>query len=210
MSLDEKYQLAVDSKDLKTAQEMVNAAAKEAGYTVGPVWHGTDREFDAFEPPSKIGYRHRDDDAVRENGEVYWFSGDKKAAMNYAKSEWSEGAKGKPRVICAFLKMEKPMREDYEGCPADELTNDVDTAKARGCDGLIALQVDDGGEHDHFAVFSANQIKLAAAVVRDDSGKLVPLSKRFLPTNDMRGDVEQPLPGRTQREAPKQAQLKLL
>lgn len=197
MSLDEEYLAAVDSKDMKAVQKMVTAAAKEAGYTTGPAWHGTDRDFTGFEPPSEIGYRHRDDDQVRGNGEVYWFTGSKKMADAYAKSAWSDGPKGAPRVICAFLKMSNPKREDYEGSPADFLTEDIDDAKAAGCDGLIALEVDDGGTHDHFAVFSANQIKLADPAAYDDNGELVPLSKRFLPTTDMRGEVAPPLSGRT-------------
>ena len=92
--------------------------------------------------------------------------------------------------------MSNPLRKDYEGCPADDITDDIDEAKAAGCDSLIALEVDDGGTHDHFAVFSANQIKLADPAAYDDNGELIPLSKRFLPTNDMRGEVAPPLSGR--------------
>ena len=38
---DAAYMDAVAKGDMKTAQRMVDAAAKKAGYTVGPVWHGT-------------------------------------------------------------------------------------------------------------------------------------------------------------------------
>lgn len=53
---DASYRRAVESGDMETAQMMVDEAAKAAGYDVGPVHHGTDASFNAFEV-GRTGYR---------------------------------------------------------------------------------------------------------------------------------------------------------
>lgn len=40
---DAEYLAAVEAGDMTKAQEMVDEAARAAGYTIGPVWHGTGR-----------------------------------------------------------------------------------------------------------------------------------------------------------------------
>ena len=51
---DAEYAAAVTAEDVKTQQRLVDAAAKAAGYNVGPLLHGTEKKFDAFkEGPTK-------------------------------------------------------------------------------------------------------------------------------------------------------------
>jgi N12 class adenine-specific DNA methylase len=52
---DAAYLKAVESGDMETAQKMVDDAAKVAGYKVGPVYHGTDKEGIKVFDPSLAG-----------------------------------------------------------------------------------------------------------------------------------------------------------
>jgi len=52
---DAEYLAAVESSDTAKAQAMVDAAAKAAGYDVGPVWHGTRGKMFTVFDRSKIG-----------------------------------------------------------------------------------------------------------------------------------------------------------
>jgi len=55
---DREYLQAVASGDLATAQKMVDEAAKRAGYTVGPVYHWTDNDFNEFSMEASGGMAH--------------------------------------------------------------------------------------------------------------------------------------------------------
>lgn len=97
---DRKYfDLAEDpEKNQAELQRMVDDAAREAGYTVGPVWHGTRRQFNTFaanKPLSAFG-----------NPEGIYFTDDYREA-----EEWSmdvDGAKDdRSRVVKAYLKIEE-------------------------------------------------------------------------------------------------------
>jgi hypothetical protein len=68
---DTDYLAAVERGDMEAAQRMVDLVARLAGYTVGPVYHGTKRTFKSFES-------NRDP-----NGLIY-FSEDPKFARSYA------------------------------------------------------------------------------------------------------------------------------
>lgn len=77
--------------------------------------------------------------------------------------------------------MADPLVEFYEGAPADFLPHDILKSRELGCDGLIALDVDDGGVHDHYAVFSNAQILDASLVLYGLTGEILSLSERFNP-----------------------------
>jgi len=62
---------------MKTAQRMVDAAAKKAGYTIGPVFHGSDKQFSVFDV-SKIGQKHG-----RSEGAGFYFTTDRSTAEGY-------------------------------------------------------------------------------------------------------------------------------
>jgi len=46
---DAEYLAAIERGDTETAQRMVDEAAKESGYTMGPVYHQTNSEFNTFD-----------------------------------------------------------------------------------------------------------------------------------------------------------------
>jgi len=80
------YMEAVTSGDMETAQKMVDEKANANGYTIGPVYHGTDAEFYIFDKSSDLGYHF----------------GSEQQAM------YKRGR----RVISAYLSMTDPLRLD--------------------------------------------------------------------------------------------------
>lgn len=87
-SSDAEYLAAVDRNDMATAQSMVDAAAKAAGYTVGPVYHGTNSKFNVFKP---------------QFGKAIWFSEDREKI-----ARGDSGASGTQRIVPVFLKATNP------------------------------------------------------------------------------------------------------
>ena len=173
-AIDTEYLAAVERGDMETAQRMVDEAAKEAGYTFGPVYHGTKKEFSVFD----IGKSERRDEG--ESGEGFYFATNKKLAGLYAQD--STGL-GKERVISAYLKMENPLKDDWR-IIARGKNNEIlhgkqisDRAKELGHDGIIALLPD--GKVYEIVAFDSNQIKSADPVTYDEQGNVIPLSQRF-------------------------------
>ena len=74
---DEEYNLAVRTGDTEKAQEMVEAAAKKAGYTIH-AYHGTARA-------DRVGTEFREDRAT--SGPMAFFTDSKKIAGNYARDK---------------------------------------------------------------------------------------------------------------------------
>lgn len=74
---DEEYNLAVRSGDMEKAQEMVEAAAKKAGYTIH-AYHGTARA-------DRVGTEFREDRAT--SGPMAFFTDSKEIAGNYARDK---------------------------------------------------------------------------------------------------------------------------
>jgi hypothetical protein len=72
---DEAYDAAVKSGDEAEQQRLVDEAAKEAGYGVGPVYHGTNTEINQF-----------DKKKAREGriGKGFYFTPNRESAENYA------------------------------------------------------------------------------------------------------------------------------
>lgn len=167
MNCDERYFNAVEANDTELLREMVGEAAKAAGYRIGPVYHGT-RALDAFTVF---------DGSKGSSQNEFWFSDD---------VEGSSGFVGTPpgRVIEAFLKIERP------GNPLHLI--EVRTGRSKDFDGVVYSGQFKGagsGTGNAYVVFSPNQIKSAAAVERDDAGEVIPLSRRFTDSPDMRGSV---------------------
>ena len=74
---DVEYKAAVERGDTETAQQMVNDAARDAGYTVGPVYHGTKRAFTTFKG------------SIRDSSDLSYFSFNKEFA-----EKWPRGSGG--------------------------------------------------------------------------------------------------------------------
>ena len=60
-SSDEEYLKVAESGDVETCQRMVNEAAKAAGYTIGPVWHGSGVQDIRIFDPGKAGSVQKSD-----------------------------------------------------------------------------------------------------------------------------------------------------
>jgi len=162
---EDAYAKAVEAGDTATMQRLVDEAAKKAGYNVGPVWHGTRNPFTQFDISrarstgfSRIGF---------------WFTDTPGAAAEYG-----------TRAMKVFLDVREPRtfatwddlaafarEDDGEELRQRLLGENTDSVKIRG-------EVD-GIEQNITAVLDPRQIKSADPVTRDDSGQVIPLSKRF-------------------------------
>ena len=79
MPSDTAYLSAVQKGDTKTAQQMVDEAAKAAGYTVGPVYHGTPTGgFNVFDKRMR-------GETSGVSRQAFSFTTNQKAAENYSK-----------------------------------------------------------------------------------------------------------------------------
>jgi ADP-Ribosyltransferase in polyvalent proteins len=163
--LDEAHAEAIESGDMKEAQRLVDEAARKAGYTIGPVYHGTNANFNKFtkrvfpnfnNAQSKIGY---------------FFAFNPEYAKQY-------GDKTIPALLNANLKkVSESLIDEIEGSWTNQKAGKyVADLKKEGYDGIQF------GEEE-IAVFNPNQIKSADPATYDDEGNLIPLSKRFDTSN---------------------------
>jgi N12 class adenine-specific DNA methylase len=154
---DAAYLAAVEAGDMKSAQRMVDQAAKAAGYTSPKVYHGTDGEFDTF----------KREFISSEDG--FFFTSKKENAEEYGS-----------RSISAYLKADSI----YETTNAEWANNGgfaPDEAWDAGYDGYLIRDMDGA---DTWMVPNPNQIKSADPVTRDQAGNVIPLSQRFNPAKD--------------------------
>ena len=158
---DKDYLDAVERGDMETAQRLVDEAAEAAGYTVGPVFHGTSsgKEFNTFRS--------------RQSG--IWFAFDQKDA------EPGSGESAN-RVIRAYVDpkgtyelTEAEHREwQSSGAPLKYIS-DLRAKRWSPSNRIGSIKVDDYA----FVVFDREQVKSADPVTRDNKGKVIPLSQRF-------------------------------
>jgi hypothetical protein len=191
---DTAYMDAVAKGDMKTAQRMVDAAAKKAGYTT-KVFHGSSAKFTKPNMPL--------------------FLGDESIASTYAQNRsmmYGEGAQ--PVMYRFYGKFNKTASEDMVKQVAQdmgfEVENDmafsvldpqissgksprlIQELKKRGYD---SAKIDDFSADDatklveSFVAFDPSQLKLADPVTYDDKGNVIPLSQRF---NNQSEDIRNP------------------
>ena len=206
MTPDEKCLKAVEGADTAAVRKMVAGAAYDAGYRrIG--YHGSGGEYHTFKTSESGWY-----------GSGICFTNSPDLAEEYAAEQ-----DGTPHVAACYLKMSNPyrytedadnpgeanfnliravfpareanlmiesMQEESTGYIGPELTERL---KARGHDSIVVTDPATGSKE--FVVFSPKQVKSAEDVVRDDIGNIIPLSKRFILTDDIRGDTDG-LPGR--------------
>jgi hypothetical protein len=168
------YMKAAKKGDTSTAQRMVDQAAKAAGYTIGPVYHGSpNKAFNTFAKNNP-----REHDFSVSTGEATHFSTNKETAEGYS---WVEGVDGQVR--------EGEVREFYlRGKVRPSTETEVGVINAMDKDAYMAEGVDIlsdsfSGETE-FAVFDSKNIKLTNAVTRDNAGNVIPLSERFQSSSD--------------------------
>ena len=200
--LDADYSKAVQANDTSAAQQIVNEAAKAAGFNVGPVFHGTTKDFNVFKPNRAQGW-----------GKGVYFASDKSVASEFGN-----------KVVSAFLKIEKPFTgmfssKDEAAIPntktykeaqkqysrtsfVDRETGELDwfdlyqnsensdfansLIRDLGYDGIIQSDSPNVQSGQEIVVFDPSQVKSAEPFTYDNSGNLIPVSQRF---NAQTGDI---------------------
>lgn len=173
---DAEYAAAVERGDVAAAQRMVDEAARAAGYTVGPVWHGTASEFNAFEP-SLAG-------SVSGGSDVGLFLTDNPDEAEFYAREaagLSDSDDENGRVLRVFVHATNPS----ELTDAETRTDHAKAIAKKFAQGHDAVWMQDKNARN-LAVFDPAQIKSADPITRDDSGRVIPLSARF---NDATPDI---------------------
>lgn len=160
---DAAYMNAVERGDMKTAQRMVDDAAKRAGYNVGPEFHKTTAKFTKFKT-SKGAF-----------GEGIYFYPDREAAEQWLSGEDEE------IVISAWLKLKSPFIYEASDFDFPEKFPSIKSLRKKGHDGVVVVYPDD---YKETLVFRPNQIKSADPATYDSEGNLIPLSQRFDSTKD--------------------------
>jgi hypothetical protein len=186
---DSTYMKAVEGGDMETAQRLVDAAARAAGYGVTRSFHGTANLFHKFDP-RKLGTNTRES-----GGEVGFFVSEKYfLAEDYATiasrgGYYGRGTKGPGVVLDGYLKLENPKKFET----AAEFYRESDRRRGRFPEwtkelldkGYDGIRVREDGEEVVF--FDPSQFKSADPVTYDDNGNVIPLSERFnLKTDDIR------------------------
>jgi hypothetical protein len=171
---DAAYVGAVSAGSVAKSQKMVDDAAKAAGYTFGPVYHGTDSDFTVFDA-SKTGSNYKP-----ELGNGFYAGTTPQLARAF----------GRKNALTGYVRLKNPLV--WEKANGDEFfaftegLNLADSsaiqnkAKALGHDGIVTK---DG----QVVFFDASQFKSAKPVEKDDSGNVIPLSQRFSDSQDIRG-----------------------
>lgn len=180
-SSDAEYIAAAEAGDLEKCQAMVDQAAKEAGYDVGPVIHQTNAEkFNVF-----------DINKARSSGRSkigFWFTD-------------NEDAEYGRNVVRAFLNLAEPIAfsswsefdlwADSNEASFNDTSSLRNKLKKSGYDGIEIAGDTDGFNQKIMVVLDPNQIKSADAITYDDSGNIIPLSKRFnSASNDIRASLQ--------------------
>ena len=189
--LDEAHAAAIDSGDTEEAQRLVDEAAKKAGYTIGPVYHGTSLPLDTptftvFEQgktPSAYGANYRPNAVPG-----FYFTSSEANAKSFAGTTSVRNKEGvdipyAQRIIKAYLKIQNPIELDAKNLPKGIKTHAdiLRYIKENGAenDGLILKNAKDQLLADNYVVQDPSQIKSADPATYDNEGNLIPLSQRF-------------------------------
>lgn len=200
---DSKYDSAVKSGDIETAQRLVDEAAKNAGYTT-KAYHGTLTKGITEFKKSFIGSRFSYDEVG------FFFTDNLKLAEDYATSEFDADRKGE--VISAYIKTSNAfifdkdyaIKNGYGNVFRDNDIIDVwdnyqsallDEAEEMRADSIIVKD----GQSMMVVAFEPNQIKSAEPITYDNNGNVIPLSERF---NENEKDIRYSLSNSNQDIAP--------
>lgn len=164
LASDAAYLAAVKCGDTADAQKMVDTAAKAAGFTVGPLWHATNKKWSNIE-----------------NRPMY-FASTEKSARVYA----PEGI-----ILRMFLRL--PGRGIYEAARGETsfmhygMTDFARRLDAEGYSAMRGYPAAPGGRGKEFVLLQPRgRVKSADAIIHDDSGNVIPLSERF---NEEKGGI---------------------
>lgn len=184
--LDDQYMDAYFDGDDDAMQELVDEAAKRAGYTY-KAYHHTEHAFTVF-----------DRSKARRSMDIqgFYFSSDPEAEREYGSVRYD-----------VYLKIEKPYvvdsSEAMKALPFDFGTEDAgvrarEWLQENGYDAVIRDAEYYGSEADEIIVFEPEQIKSSEPMLFEDDpdgeygeGEVIPLSQRFDPSNP---DIRYSLP----------------
>ena len=219
-AMDDEYFDAIENEDEDKQAAMVEAAARKAGYALGPVYHwgyfdkahdipsgpmhfGTEAAAEARASGKVVDEFLEDVEAYEgEDGRWHWYDGTEQtsedlgydgfdseaealeAGMDYVAGTVntdSQDAFEGGNMTVAYLKADNLKRVKDAGT-ADKWEKVVEKAKAQGYDGLVYRNEFEDAGKDSYIVFRPGQIK-SAEPVEFDGPDIIPLSKRFDPTN---------------------------
>lgn len=197
-SSDEEYMKFAQAGDIKACQRMVNEAAKQAGYNIGPVYHGTNQTgLTVFHG----GWWSESKSVTREFGSERYTSYlrlenpvEDHAGLTEEKSELHQ-------MYEEFMG-ETLTREEIENNRYDNLKDAAvsggpftEFLKNKGYDGTAVWDnSNQGGDFMAYVPFSPSQIKSAEAITYDNSGSIIPLSQRFnSSSSDIRFEEDAPI-----------------
>jgi hypothetical protein len=167
--LDSDYMKAVESGDVEAQQRMVDEAAKQAGYSVRAFHRTNSDKFSVFDL-SKTGSASGGNIKFRKPAVFFTVDGPKIRKLTKMLEDKGFKQGYGSREINAYLAIDPEV--DY-----------------------IPNNAEDGTE---VAITNATRIKSADPITRDDSGNVIPLSKRFdVGSRDMRF-MPEPLPANYQ------------
>lgn len=204
---DAKYMAAVESGDMEAAQKVADEAALNWGAitdeydTDAPltVYHATDDDFTKFDR-SQLGKNTMANASSWEMGATsligHWFSdhdiknriGAARQGSYYLNIEhpYEISLYDLADDIAAFADDYNALEEDFENGETERIREVaeryVDKLRSDGYDGLAVNDEEFGGMS--YVVFGSEQIKSADPVTYDDSGEVIPLSKRFDSQNE--------------------------
>jgi len=183
-------------KNAARLQEMVDEAARRAGYDTGYlVWRGDSKPYNVLKTGAELDEENGDDynDDHGNLGNGLYFTPDRSYAERFAgrggvlrkfylKSNMADLENADVRAIRAAIKQE--IEDDFGDFSRDELYERL--MEETGTDGIRAKGVGgfSGGAAREAIVRESWQAKLSDPVTYDDAGKPIPLSQRFDTENE--------------------------
>ncbi|HRT06377.1 MAG TPA: hypothetical protein P5204_11830, partial [Kiritimatiellia bacterium] len=208
---DRAYLAAVERGDMETAQRMVDEAAMKAGYILD-VDHQTNEKFTAFEA-GELGFHLGKNipDGMLGAETMRLKAAIKNPLRLDDAGAWNLNADSRKNVITQLWQQDIITDEEMSDLRSQaEFANEElqrrwgerqyddfgykkdlykmtgfirDVIKEKGYDGIVYRNEAEGYE-DSYIAFDSSQLKSAAAIVRDDQGRVIPLSERFNPQSD--------------------------
>ena len=188
---DVEYAAAVEAGDVEAQQRMVNDAAQKAGYTIGPVYHGSEKEFNKFRGTRKgtwVAFDREDakpspEYIVKKVYNLFADPGSNPVTLTKEAHESWQWSRSGTNWIKKFF--EGGWRDGFPASKPTDYSGAQPEVKAgtHGTKQPTSVRVGDYA----LVVRKPSQIKSADPITRDNKGNVIPLSKRFnLETEDIR------------------------
>jgi hypothetical protein len=194
---DSEYMAAVERGDMEAAQRMVDEAARAAGYTIKG-YHGTGRKFSEFSAERMVWVSENAVHAGQYAGTRSIESGEqpiilplfvrlnRPLTLSFKQEDMVtlkevENATGLRIDMGPYFTAEVDgIQQRHKAWRIVHTSQFRDAAASAGYDGIAATE---GKNTKTWAAFQRSQIKSADPVTRDESGNVIPLSRRFSGTD---------------------------